>query len=90
MRQNDDTLQPARPCPQAEALLAEYHDSVRAYREVVVGLNADLPRPEFESSCWIAEEARAIFEKSRYKLNQHVSAHGCEHGRKASGVILTP
>jgi hypothetical protein len=78
MEQKDDSSPPGAPCPQAEALLAEYHDSVRAYREAVAGLNAELPHQEFESSYGRAEEARANFEQRREELQQHVYVHGCQ------------
>jgi hypothetical protein len=78
MELKDDPIEPGAPCPEAEALLAEYHDSVRAYREAVSRLDADLPRQEFESSYARAEEARAIFEQRREKLQQHVYVHGCQ------------
>jgi hypothetical protein len=78
MEQKDDSIEPGAPCPEAEALLAEYQKSVRAYREAVGGLDADLPRQEFESSYARAEEARATFEQRREELRQHVYVHGCQ------------
>jgi hypothetical protein len=78
MEQKDDPRPPGALCPQAEALLAEYHDSVRAYREAVNRLDADLPRQDFESSYGRAEEARANFEQRREKLQQHIYVHGCQ------------
>ena len=71
-------IQPEASCPQAEALLVEYHGAVRAYREAVAGLDADLPHQEFESAHRSAEEARAIFERTREELLQHVFVHGCQ------------
>jgi hypothetical protein len=80
--QKEDALQPRAPCPEAEALLVEYHESVRAYREAVGGLNADLPRQEFESSYRNAEQARTLFEQRREELLQHVYVHGCQPEQK--------
>lgn len=82
MEQKDDSSPPGARCPQAEALLTEYHDSVRAYREAVNGLNANLPRHEFESAYRSAEEARANFEQRREDLLQHVYVHGCQPASK--------
>jgi hypothetical protein len=82
MEQKDDSSPPGAPCPQAEALLAEYHDSVRAYREAVAGLDVDLPRQDFESSYRRAEEARANFEQRREDLLQHLYVHGCQSASK--------
>jgi hypothetical protein len=82
IEQKDDSGLSGAPCPQAEALLAEYHDSVRAYREAVNGLNAELPHQEFESSYVRAEEARANFEQRREVLEQHIGVHGCQRSVK--------
>jgi hypothetical protein len=71
-------IRPGTPCPQAEGLLAEYHGAVRAYREAVIRLDADLPRPEFEIAYWRAEEARTAFELRREELLQHLYVHGCQ------------
>jgi hypothetical protein len=71
-------MKPGAPCPQAEALLVEYHSAVRAYREAVIRLDADLPRPEFEIAYWRAEEARTAFELRREELLQHLYVHGCQ------------
>jgi hypothetical protein len=73
-------IQQRAPCPQAEALLAEYHGAVRAYREAVVRLDADLPCQEFEIAYWRAEEARTAFELRREELLQHLYVHGCQTG----------
>ena len=73
-----DAIQPGAPCPQAEALLVEYHGAVRAYREAVTKLDADLSRPEFEIAYWSAEEARTAFELRREELLQHRYVHGCQ------------
>jgi hypothetical protein len=78
MEQQKEVMQPGAPCPEAEALLVEYHDAVRAYREAVIGLDADLPRQEFEAGYRRAEKARAIFEQRREQLQQHVYVHGCQ------------
>jgi hypothetical protein len=78
MEQKEDSMEPGAPCPEAEALLAEYHNSVRSYHEAVSGLDADLPRQEFDSSYVRAEEARATFEQRREELQQHVYVHGCQ------------
>jgi hypothetical protein len=71
-------IQPGAPCPQAEALLVEYHGAVRAYREAVTKLDADLPRQEFELAHLRAEEARTAFELRREELQQHLYMHGCQ------------
>jgi hypothetical protein len=73
-----DGIQPGAPCPQAEGLMAEYHGAVRAYREAVTKLDADLPRLEFELAYLRAEEARTAFEQRREELLQHVYVHGCQ------------
>lgn len=78
MEHKDDQGPAGAPCPQAEALLAEYHDAVRAYREAVTRLDADLPRPGFELAYQRAEEARAAFEQRREELQQHLYVHGCQ------------
>jgi hypothetical protein len=79
MEQKEDAnVDPRVPCPQAEALLVEYHGAVRAYREAVTGLDADLQHQEFESAHRRAEEARIIFERRREELLQHLYVHGCQ------------
>jgi hypothetical protein len=51
---------------------------MRAYREAVSELNANLPRHEFEPAYRSAEKARANFEQRREDLLQHVYVHGCQ------------
>ena len=79
MEQNEGAgIQPKAPCPQAEALLVEYHGAVRAYREAVTKLDADLPRQQFELAYLRAEEARIAFAQRREELLQHLYVHGCQ------------
>jgi hypothetical protein len=68
--------QPIRPCQEAEALLQQYHESVRAYRLAVLGLDASLPPYEFEAAYRRAEEGRAIFEQRREEMLKHAFLHG--------------
>jgi hypothetical protein len=55
----------------------DYH-AVRAYREAVTKLDADLPRQDFELAYLRAEEARIAFEQRREELLQHRYVHGCQ------------
>ena len=71
-------VQRRAPCPQADALLAEYHGAVRAYRAAVAKLDANLPHLEFEIAYWRAEENRKAFELRREELLQHLYVHGCQ------------
>jgi len=81
VEENEPTLQSDPPCPERESRLKEYHDAVRAYRETVNYLDADLPREEFERSHRRAEEARIVFDRKREELRGHINAHGCEEQR---------
>ena len=59
--------------------LAERPESVQGVSPpTFAGLDADLPHQEFESAHRSAEEARAIFERTREELLQHVFVHGCQ------------
>jgi hypothetical protein len=71
-------IQPRESCPQADALLAEYHGAVRAYRAAVARLDANLPSLEFEIAYWRAEETRTAFELRREEFLQHLYVHGCQ------------
>jgi hypothetical protein len=73
-----DGIQQRVSCPQAEALLVQYHGAVRAYRAAVARLDANLPRLEFEIAYWRAEENRTAFELRREELLQHLYVHGCQ------------
>jgi hypothetical protein len=77
-QKEDGNVKPPVSCRQAEALLAEYHGTVRAYREAVAALDADLPHQEFEAAHRHAERARTIFEQRREELLQHSYLHGCQ------------
>jgi hypothetical protein len=77
-QREEDGIQPGVPCPQAVALLAEYHGAVREYREAVTRLDADLPSQEFEIAYLRAEEARIAFAQRREELLQHRYVHGCQ------------
>jgi hypothetical protein len=68
----------ATSCPERDLHLKHYHDAVRAYRLAVVSLDADLSSTKFEVAYERAEEARTLFEHTRQKLKDHVSAYGCQ------------
>jgi hypothetical protein len=65
-------------CPQRDSHLERYHDAIRAYREAVARLDADLVSHEFEAVHKRAEETRSAFERTREELMNHVKNHGCD------------
>jgi hypothetical protein len=69
---------PRPECPEREALLKQYRDSVQAYAKAVPRLDGDLTPKEFEVAHKDAEKARAEFDRARKELKDHVTAHGCQ------------
>jgi hypothetical protein len=69
-------MMPHAECPEREALLNQYRDSVQAYAKAVLHLDGDLTPKEFEVAHKGAEKARAEFARARKELKDHVTAHG--------------
>jgi hypothetical protein len=69
---------PNATCPEREARLKQYRDSVQAYAKAVLCLDGDLTPKEFEVAHKSAEKARAEFDRTRKELKEHVTSHGCQ------------
>jgi hypothetical protein len=65
-------------CPEREAHLKQYRDSVQAYAKAVLCLDGDLTPQEYELAHKGAEKARAEFDRTRKELKEHVTSHGCQ------------
>jgi hypothetical protein len=71
-------MMPHVACPEREAHLKQYRDSVQAYAKAVLCLDGDLTPKEFEVAHKGAEKARAEFDRTRKELKEHVTSHGCQ------------